>query len=76
MERSGLRLEHFSFEMVYNTKNLYITSEAQGYLAGHQHCIVTQFSKHRTSGPMLSISLNVHMFVCLSVCRSVCSLLR
>ena len=26
------------------------------------------FSKHRPSGPMLSISRNVHMFVCLSVC--------
>ena len=25
------------------------------------------FSKHRPSGPMLSISRNVHMFVCLSV---------
>ena len=25
------------------------------------------FSKHRPSGPMLCISLNVHMFVCLSV---------
>ena len=26
------------------------------------------FSKHRPSGPMLSISQNVHMCVCLSVC--------
>ena len=38
------------------------------------------FSKHWPSGPMLSISRNVHMFVCvsvcLSVCLSVCSLLR
>ena len=32
------------------------------------------FSKHRPSGPMLSISQNFHMFVCLFVC--VCSLLR
>ena len=30
------------------------------------------FSKHRPSGPMLSISRNVHIFVCLSVCLSVC----
>ena len=30
------------------------------------------FSKHRPSGPMLSISRNVRMFVCVSVC----SLLR
>ena len=34
------------------------------------------FSKHRPSGPMLSISQNVHMFVCVCVCLSVCSLLR
>ena len=34
------------------------------------------FSKHRPSGPMLSISRNIHMCVCLSVCLSVCSLLR
>ena len=35
------------------------------------------FSKHRPSGPMLSISSFVHMFsVCLCVCFSVCSLLR
>ena len=26
------------------------------------------FSKHQPSGPMLSISRNVHMFVCLCVC--------
>ena len=32
------------------------------------------FSKHRPSGPMLSISRNVHMCVCLFVCLSVCSL--
>ena len=31
------------------------------------------FSKHRPTGPMLSISRNVHMCVCLCVC--VCSLL-
>ena len=29
------------------------------------------FSKHWPSGPMLSISQNVHMFVCLFVCVSV-----
>ena len=29
------------------------------------------FSKHRPSGPMLSISRFVHMSVCLSVCLSV-----
>ena len=38
------------------------------------------FSKHRPSGPMVSISQNVHLCVCppvcLSVCPSVCSLLR
>ena len=34
------------------------------------------FSKHRPSGPMLSISRNVHISVCLFVCLSVCSLLR
>ena len=28
--------------------------------------------QHRRSGPMLSISQNVHMFVCLFVCVSVC----
>ena len=27
-----------------------------------------QFSKHRPSGPMLSISQNVHMCVCVFVC--------
>ena len=30
------------------------------------------FSKHRPSGPMLSISQNFHMSVCLSVCLFVC----
>ena len=30
------------------------------------------FSKHRPSGSMLSISQNVHMFVCEFVCLSVC----
>ena len=30
------------------------------------------FSKHRPSGPMLSISRNVRPSVCLSVCLSVC----
>jgi hypothetical protein len=34
------------------------------------------FSKHRPSGPMLSISRNVRLCVCLCVCLSVCSLLR
>ena len=34
------------------------------------------FSKHQPSGSMLSISQNVHMFVCLSVCVFVCSHLR
>ena len=34
------------------------------------------FSKHRPSGPMLSISRNVRPSVCVSVCLSVCSLLR
>ena len=34
--------------------------------------IVVSFSKHRPSGPMLSISRNVR----LSVCPCVCSLLR
>ena len=28
----------------------------------------TNFSKHRSSGPMLSISQNVQKFVCVSVC--------
>ena len=28
--------------------------------------------EHWPSGPMLSISQNVHMFVCVSVCVSVC----
>ena len=30
--------------------------------------LFNQFSKHRPSGPMLSISRNVHMFICLFVC--------
>ena len=30
------------------------------------------FSKHRPSGPMLSISRNVHMCVCVCVCVFVC----
>ena len=34
------------------------------------------FSKHRPSGPMLSISRNVRPSVCLFVCLSVCSLLE
>ena len=34
------------------------------------------FSKHRPSGPMLSISRFVRLYVCLCVCLSVCSLLR
>ena len=37
---------------------------------------LNKFSKHRPSGPMLSISQNVHICVCLCVCLSVCSLLR
>ena len=32
---------------------------------------MVELSKHRPSGPMLSISRNVHMFVCLFVCLSV-----
>ena len=41
-------------------------------------CTNFQFSKHRPSGPMLSISQNVCLSVCLSVCVCVCvcSLLR
>ena len=35
-----------------------------------------RFSKHRPSGPMLSISRNVRLSVCLCVCVSVCSHLR
>ena len=35
-----------------------------------------KFSKRRPSGPMLSISRNVRLCVCLSVCLFVCSLLR
>ena len=31
-----------------------------------------QFSKHWPSGPMLSISQNVHIFVCVFVCLCVC----
>ena len=42
--------------------------------------VCMRFSKHRPSGPMLSISRNVRLFVRLfvrpSVCPSVCSLLR
>ena len=34
------------------------------------------FSKHQPSGPMLSISRDVRLCVCLSLCLSVCSLLR
>ena len=34
------------------------------------------FSKHRPSGPMLSISRNVRLSVCPCVCLCVCSLLR
>ena len=34
------------------------------------------FSKHRPSGPMLSISRFIRLSVCLSVCLSVGSLLR
>ena len=34
------------------------------------------FSKRQPSGPMLSISRNVHLCVCVFVCLSVCSLLR
>ena len=37
---------------------------------------IIQFSKHRPSGPMLSISRFVRLFDCVSVCLSVCSLLR
>ena len=37
---------------------------------------ICRFSKHRPSGPMLSISRNVRLSVCLSVRLSVCSLLR
>ena len=39
-------------------------------------CHQVQFSKHRPSGQMLSISRNVRLSVCPSVCLSVCSLLR
>ena len=38
--------------------------------------ILDQFSKHRPSGPMLSISQNVRLCVCPSVRLCVCSLLR
>ena len=34
------------------------------------------FSRHRPSGPMLSISQNVRLSVCLSECLFVCSLFR
>ena len=44
--------------------------------ARKQYRYHVNFSKHRPSGPMLSISRNVRPFVCLSVCLSVCSLLR
>ena len=34
--------------------------------------LLPKFSKHRPSGLILSISRNVHMFVCLFVCLCVC----
>ena len=34
----------------------------------HEKVSAMPFSKHRPAGPMLSISQNVQMFVCLSVC--------
>ena len=40
------------------------------------HYSPNKFSKHRPSGPMLSISRNVRLSVCPSVCLCVCSLLR
>ena len=41
-----------------------------------QSALETVFSKHRPSGPMLSISRNVRPCVCVSVCVRACSLLR
>ena len=38
--------------------------------------VYNMFSKHRPSGPMLSISQNVRLSVCLSARPSVCSLVR
>ena len=38
--------------------------------------LMLKFSKHRPSGPMLSISWNIFLSVCVSVCPFVCSLLR
>ena len=41
-----------------------------------QSILLHLFSKHRPSGPMLSISRNIRLSVSPSVCVSVCSLLR
>ena len=60
-----------------------ITCEGWGLRGGVKSCHhqsylhMGRFSKHRPSGPMLwgpmlSISRNVHMFLCLCVCLSVC----
>ena len=38
--------------------------------------LVKRFSKHRPSGPMLSISRFIRLYVCLCVCLSICSLLK
>ena len=63
------------FLLNFGMKTLIYQTQAAGVVgrgSGRQKWDVSHFSKHRPSGPMLSISQNVHMFVCLSVCLSVC----
>ena len=58
-----------------NIKSVQFGSKVEFTKMRTKTCYV-HFSKHRPSGPMLSISRNVRLSVCRSVCLSVCSLLR
>ena len=68
----------FIWSFLKSNRNLFIYLIGQ-FLLSNNTVLGTsylKFSKHRPSGPMLSISRNVRLSVCLSVCPSVSSLLR
>ena len=68
-----MKTEVFRCKSFENTDTLFSNTEA---LFGQTDMVYCFFSKHRPSGPMLSISQNVRLCVCPSVCSCVCSILR